>query len=313
VTVAFRRVETPEGQVREELLDAGRNPPEGVIIHYWLRDRVDSLSLSILDAAGNEVRKYTSKRVKGDSSENPTEGEVQQVTAEEEVASEDEEEGAGPWAPNAPGMNRLVWDYRYEKPVKIESGSRGSREEALEGVGGPRALPGGYQVQLKVGDQVLTEQFQLVPDPRLPVTAEELRKQFDLKMAIRERTSETNTAVNQIRRLRRQIEDWEKRKESLREPARALKERLRAIEAELINVDFEKPRPGPNRIKEKLDSLSSMIDESDDAPTRGAFEVYDMLRGQLETQVSALRGVIDGPVAEFNALIAREGLQPVGV
>jgi hypothetical protein len=56
-----------------------------------------------------------------------------------------------------------------------------------------------------------------------------------------------------------------------------------------------------------------MIDESDDAPTQGAFQVYEMLRAQLETQLAALRDVLDGPVAEFNALIQREGLQPVGV
>ena len=113
--------------------------------------------------------------------------------------------------PNAAGMHRFVWDYRYAAPVKIESGPRGAREEALEGVGGPRAVPGEYQVRLTVGDEVQTQSFRLLADPRLPVTADELQRQFELKMSIRERTSETNTAVNQIRRLRAQIEGWEKR------------------------------------------------------------------------------------------------------
>src|SRR5262249_19757323 len=145
-----------------------------------------------------------------------------------------------------------------------------------EGVSGPRAVPGEYQVRLTVGDQVLTESFRLLADPRLPVTPDELQRQFDLKMLIRERTSETYTAVNQVRRLRGQIEAWEKRAGSntaVRDAARNSKDQLRSVEAELINVDFEKPRPGPNRIKEKFDALSSMIDESDDAPTRGAYEV----------------------------------------
>jgi hypothetical protein len=213
-------------------------------------------------------------------------------------------------------MNRLVWDYRYATPVKIEGGSRGAREEALESVGGPRAMPAEYQVRLTVGDQVLTERFRLLADPRLPVTQEELQRQFDLKMSIRERTSETNTAINQIRRLRAQIEAWEKRADAtgaLRDAARLAKEALRGVEAELINVDFEKPRPGPNRIKEKFDSLSSMIDESDDPPTQGAVDVYEMLRGQLEVQLARSREVMAGRVAEFNAVIAREGLPAVGV
>jgi photosystem II stability/assembly factor-like uncharacterized protein len=318
VTVAFRRLETPSGTVQEQFLDAGRNPPDGVIIHYWLREPSESLRLTILDADGTEVRSFGAKREKKTAASETTEGseaEVQQVTGAEEVADDEEQDERGPWAPNAAGMNRFVWDYRYEKPVKIESGSRGSREEALENVGGPRAAPGRYSVRLTVGDQVLTEEFRLLPDPRLPASESDLRAQFELKMKIRDRTSEANTAVNQLRGMRQQVEAWEKRAgnpDTVKNAARALKDQLRSVEAELINVDFEKPRPGPNRIKEKLDSLSSMIDESDDAPTRGAFEVYDMLSGQLETQLGRLRDLVAGPVAEFNTLVRSEGLPAVG-
>jgi hypothetical protein len=303
--------------VQEKFLDAGQNPPDGVVIHYWLRDNVDSVGLSILDAEGNEVRSFTSKRDKKSASESgpSAEGEIQQATAEEEVA-EAEPEADGPWAPNQRGMNRFVWDYRFEKPTKIESGSRGSREEALENVGGPRAIPGAYQVRLAVGSESFTQPFEVLPDPRLPVSLADLRAQFELKLAIRDRTSETNTAINQIRRIRQQVEDWEKRagdRESIRDAARSLKDQLKTIEAELINVNFEKPRPGPNRIKEKFDALSSMIDESDDAPTRGAIDVYEMLRGQLEAQLAHLEQALDGPVKAFNDLIRAESLPPVGV
>jgi photosystem II stability/assembly factor-like uncharacterized protein len=321
VTVAFRRGETASGEMQEHLLDAGRNPPNGVIIHYWLRDKVESAQLVILDSAGNEVRSFSNKREPSraeDPSAGSAQGELQQATGEEEVAEEDvpEAEQRGPFVPTSAGMNRFVWNFRYASPVKIESGSRGAREEALEGVSGPRAVPGEYQVRLSVGEAVLTQSFRLLADPRLPVTQDELRRQFELKMAIRERTSETNAAVNQIRRLRAQIEAWEKRAaaaslSSVRDAGRTARDALRSVEAELINVDFEKPRPGPNRIKEKFDSLSSMIDESDDAPTRGAQDVYEMLRGQLETQLARLREVIDGPLAEFNNVIAREGLAAV--
>src|SRR5262249_31546073 len=100
VTVAYRRIETPSGGVQERFLDAGQNPPDGVIIHYWLRDAGQSVRLTILDADGNEVRSFTSKREPQPPA--PSEGEVQQVTGEEETASEDEDEDErGPWAPNA--------------------------------------------------------------------------------------------------------------------------------------------------------------------------------------------------------------------
>jgi photosystem II stability/assembly factor-like uncharacterized protein len=307
VTVAFRRIERPDGQTVDQFVDAGRNPPEGVIVHYWLRDKTDAVTLTVLDADGNEVRSYSSKRDKAvaDSEETPSEEEVQQVSGEEEVG-EDAETAAGPFAPNAAGMNRLVWDYRYEKPVKLDKKSRSAREEALEGVGGPRAVPGTYSVRLTVGDQSVSEAFSLLTDPRLPASIADLRAQFELKMAIRDRISETHTAINQIRRVRDQVEEWEKRSGSnaaIKDAVRSLKDSLKAVEADLINLDFEKPRPGLNRIKEKWDALNTIIDESDDAPTQGAREVYDALRAQLEDQLRKLKDVLDGPVKSFNALV----------
>ena len=59
--------------------------------------------------------------------------------------------------------------------------------------------------------------------------------QFELKVAIRDRISETNTAINQIRRIRQQVEDWEKRaadRQSIKDAAKGLKEQLNSVESE---------------------------------------------------------------------------------
>jgi hypothetical protein len=63
VTVAFKTIEEPNGTKSQQFVDAGQNPPEGVIIQYWLRDATapESVKLSILDAEGNEVRSFTGK------------------------------------------------------------------------------------------------------------------------------------------------------------------------------------------------------------------------------------------------------------
>jgi hypothetical protein len=317
VTVAYKEVESPSGAKVEQFVDAGRNPPEGVIIHYWLRDSVqpESVKLCILDADGNEIRSFSGKREPTPAAaEAPAEGELQQVTGQEEVSPEEPAEA--PWAPTEVGMNRFIWDGRYEKPVKLESKSRSKREEALAGASGPRAIPGEYQVRLSVGDQVLSERFRLLADPRLPSTPEDLKAQFELKAAIRDRSSETHTAINQIRRVREQVEQWDKRagdRPAVKDAARELKDQLRAVEAELINLDFEKPRPGPNRIKEKWDALSSMIDESDHAPTAGAREFYAVLNAQLEAQRAKLEQLINGPVKAFSDLIQKEAVPPIAV
>ena len=210
VTVAFKTVEAPNGSKVRQFVDAGENPPEGVIIQYWLRDTptpAGAVKLSILDARGDEVRSFSSKPDK----KSPPEPEVEQATGEEEVSADNTESTEGPWIPNETGMNRFVWDYRFEKPVKLEVKSRSAREEALEGASGPRAVPGKYQVRLTVGDQALVQSFAILADPRIPATLADLRAQFDLKLAIRERSSEAHAAINQIRRVREQVESWEKR------------------------------------------------------------------------------------------------------
>jgi photosystem II stability/assembly factor-like uncharacterized protein len=318
VTVAVQTVDAPDGSKVRHFVDAGENPPEGVIVQYWLRDSTtqpETVKLSILDADGNEVRSFSGKRDKT-STRAATEGDVQQVGAEEEASEEDDAAGNGPWLPTAPGMNRFVWDYRYEKPVKLEVKSRSAREEALEGGSGPRAVPGRYQVRLSVGEQSLVESFELLADPRLPASLDDLKAQFELKRAIRDRSSEAHAAINQIRRLREQVESWDKRaseRAEVKEAARSLKEQLKAVEGELINLDYEKPRPGVNRLKEKLDALSSMIDESDDLPTRGAQELYEELHNQLNEQRRKLDEVVAGPVRSFNELVKSLELPAIGV
>jgi hypothetical protein len=58
----YRQVQTPTGEKDERKLDAGENPPNGVIVHYWLREApAGDLVLAFLDADGREIRSFTSK------------------------------------------------------------------------------------------------------------------------------------------------------------------------------------------------------------------------------------------------------------
>jgi photosystem II stability/assembly factor-like uncharacterized protein len=336
LTVGYKPTEAASGAKTEQFYDAGQNPPDGVVIHYWLAARpADGVVLTILDGQGNEIRSYSTKREKGaapgeaeaetqaeaEAAAEPeapaSPGELQTATAEEEVASEAEPpEEDGPWAPAAPGMNRFVWDGRHAKPTKLQKPrAKSSREEALEGAVPPRAVPGSYQVRLQVGSDTFTESFTFVLDPRLPVSQADLEAQLAMKVAIRDRLSEVNGALNRIQQVRDQVDAWTRRSDDkdLGEAARAFKEALKAVEGELINLTSDKPRPDPNRLKEKFEALSGMIDEADAAPTQGAHEVYDLLVGRLREQQQRLAEALDQPLRSVNERITALGLAPVGV
>jgi len=317
LTVGYKPTEAASGAKTEQFYDAGQNPPDGVVIHYWLADKpADGVVLTILDEQGNEIRAYSTKREK-EPAEAPSSGDVQVATAEEEAASEPEPtEDQGPWATAEAGMNRFVWDGRYAKPTKLEKQRvKSSREEALEGGVPPRAIPGSFQVRLAVGSETYTQTFSFLRDPRLSVSQADLEAQLAMKVSVRDRLSEVNTLLNDIQRVREQVEAWTKRSDdrALRDAAQSFNDQLKAAEGELINLTSDKPRPGTSRVKEKFESLSGMIDEADAAPTQGAREVYAMLEAQLKEQQKRLADVLDQPLRAVNNAVTALGLPPIGV
>ncbi len=290
VTVAFRPVEIASGAKVEAFLDAGKNPPEGAIIQYWLREKPEGeVKLSILDATGSEVREF--------SSESPE----------------------PPRLPVGAGANRFVWDLRYSPPPPLED--RPSldpiRVKTEASATSPRALPGTYQVRLTVGGESHEQPLVVVPDPRLSVTAEDLAAQFRLKLAIRERLSAVHETLNSVQRIRKQVDEWESRAkasragEDLFSAAATLKEGLGSLEADLIQLDVDRPQPGTAKLKEKLATLSAMIDESDHAPTEGASQVLDLLSQQVQAAQARLQRLVAEEVSRFADLIRAVAIPPI--
>jgi hypothetical protein len=288
VTVAYNLVDTAMGTKTEAFLDAGKNPPDGAIIHYWLATKPEGdVTLAILDASGAEIRSYSSK------SEDP------------------------PKVPAEQGMNRFVWDLRYPSATKLEDkGKPDMFALFMEEMISPRAMPGSYQVRLTVGDTSQTRPFSVAMDPRIDTSPEALAEQFNMKIAIRDQVSAVHESVNRIRRVRSQVESWEERAKKaeiadVTSAAAALKEKLSVVEDEMLMVDGSKPQPGPSRLKEKLTGLSGMIDESDDPPTQGSGEVLDLLGERLDVERIKLDRIVGDDLQAFNELVTRSGLAPV--
>ena len=82
----------------------GQNPPAGALIDYYLSSAPSAdITIDILDADGKEVRHLTS--AKSGRVEQPPEWPDQIVVTET--------------LPKARGMNRFVWNLRYDDPVQI--------------------------------------------------------------------------------------------------------------------------------------------------------------------------------------------------
>jgi hypothetical protein len=80
------------------------------------------------------------------------------------------------------------------------------------GVTGPLVPPGTYKVRLAVnGKPVGTETFKVLPDPRIKATLADWQEQSRVALAVRDRFSEANDAVKEIRRIKSELADREKK------------------------------------------------------------------------------------------------------
>jgi hypothetical protein len=139
-----------------------------------------------------------------------------------------------------------------------------------------------------------------------------------MKLAIRDRLSEVISAANDIRRVRKQVDAWEERAKTasghdqLREAAARLKEHLKAAEESLVNLEADTPRQGRAWLREKLVTLSQLIDESDDGPTQGARELFARLTDDVAAARDRVRHLMDDDVRAFADLVRASDLPVVG-
>ena len=282
--------ETPEGEAVRRFLDAGQNPPPGVIVYYLLAEAPgEPISLTFLDAGGREIKTFTSK---------PQEP--------EEAESAEASPKADRYVTARPGLNRFVWDMHYPDAEKVEERDKdqstlfGTREKSGNG---PLAAPGAYGVRLTAGGRTFTENFEILKDPRVEATPEDFQAQFELWTRIRDKLSETNRAINLTRCLQEQLAEWSRRavkpsrgdtegSSPLSDKAKTLRDQLDSIEKALIQTKDKTPFDRlrhPNRLNAKLGGLVAVVGIADAAPPRQAYDVFDEICGQIDVQIARLR------------------------
>jgi photosystem II stability/assembly factor-like uncharacterized protein len=296
-------VETPSTTALtvRTFLDAGKNPPDGAIVTYYLREKpAGEVTLSILDAQGQLIKRFSS------------------LAAASQAAPSATKE---PRLPVEAGLNRFVWNLRYPDARGVPGDV--TTERSLTG---PLAPPGIYHVQLNLGEQTYTAPLELRKDPRVSATPADFEAQFGLLMRIRDKLSETHDAINRLRSIRQQLEEWVRRAETVsdgktaaaavNQAAAGIQEKLAAIEAELIQTRARVQQDQlnfPTRLNAKLAGLTSVVASADGTPTRQAYEVIDDLSRRIDQQLIHLQEVIDADVAAFNQLIRTSAIPAIAL
>jgi len=293
---AYIETNNDQGDVERQFLDAGENPLDGVIINYFLPDEInEEVSLTFSDHTGVPVITYSN----APESERDSEGDDTLISI-----------------PSNIGMNRFVWDMRYPPANKVP----GDKTTEARVVSGPLASPGQYSVTLKAPGVEKSKSFEIIKDPRVQATQKDLDDQFELLMTIRDRLSETHDAINRLRSVRHQVNEWTERaidhsSESLvRDAAKKIELKLSSVEEELIQTAYEGQRDRlnlPTRLNNKLSEIGSVVSSGDFAPTKQSFEVFRVISDEIEPHLVALQETIDNDVSDFDNLIHELGIPAI--
>ncbi len=312
--------------------NVGKNPPGGAIIYYWLKTSLKpekkaspaasgenpeaqgengksaeqkkeppKITLEILDSSGKVIRKYPKK-------EEPGGGE------EEEFFNR----GGGPKnLPADAGLNRFVWDLRYEgaTPVPHAPLWGGSTQ-------GPVALPGKYEVRLTVLGKSYTAPLEITPDPRLSVTQADLEKQFDLLMKIRDKVTATDETILQIRQVREQINALNKRlgddpkQKAVVDAGKALDKKMTPIEEALIQTKAKSGQDVlnfPVRLNNDLVALGGVVGSAWTAPTQQSYEVFDDLNQKVDVQLAKWKEIVSTDIPAYNNLVRQQDVPAIAI
>jgi photosystem II stability/assembly factor-like uncharacterized protein len=146
---------------------AGKNPPDGALIDFWLAQAPSTpVELAIYDSRGTLVRSYTSGAKAPAIPHNLPVADI--------------------WLAPPPGLtanaghNRFLWDLRYTGPKSAAADEDSESGEST----GPLAIPGDYSVKLTVNGKTLTQSLHVDQDPRSPVSRTTLEQQRDLALRV---------------------------------------------------------------------------------------------------------------------------------
>ncbi len=161
----------------------GVNPATGVVLYYQLPElkKEDHITLEIKDAAGHLVRSFSSK-------------------ADEKAVKYDGAPKADPLLSKAKGLNRFVWDMRYTTMpgvpnVFIESSYAGHK-----------APPGKYNLSLKMGEQILSIETELLANPLYPTTAATYAEYHQTMLGMETELTAMHRMTNSLYEKQKQLE-----------------------------------------------------------------------------------------------------------
>jgi len=301
-TVRVRRDENQDTPLPPEA-PAGKNPPDGAILNYFLpANSSGDIQLEIYDADEKLVQSFSSATMPKEPEETP-------FVAAYWIGHQQ------PPSKTA-GMHRFVWNLRYADPRAMHPQSPYNYPIAAI-VGstplppqGPLVLPGKYEVRLKAGGQVFRQPLEVKMDPRVAAVRNELQSSLELQLKISALLGKNFEAHQQAKELRERLADLMKRpkEDPAAVAAKALEVKVAELAGEATPI-LETPKTASfNAVNDTLTALMALVDGADFAPSEESFAAYRRICKGSNEAFAAWQELKNKDLAALNTLLGKSNL-----
>jgi hypothetical protein len=258
-------------------------PPTGAVLDYYLSEAADSVTLEVLDADGNRVRRITARA----PSDSAGEGGPRMAGSGEAPARRSPRSLS-----TAAGAHRFVWDMRHPGP------SRPGEEDRYGGPDpddGPLAVPGEYTARLTADGTTVSQPLTIEIDPRVReagVSVADLQEQLDHNL-------EVVATFEEVRQVQADLYGALDRLEAAAEAGELSEDRAEELRASLDEVLYRivtEDTGGsylPPMLLAQLGYLAGMTARADQEPGSDARARLDELQAELQEIRREARSVVD--------------------
>ncbi len=269
----------------------GQNPLPGVILDYFLPEKMDSstLQLEILDKAQQVIRTYSNKK--------------------------DKEDPTASLLGTKKGLNRFNWNLRKSNLPKVKD------LKLLIGLTGHTVPPGDYQARWIIEQDTHTVPIKVLAYPGIEAEQQDFEDQYAFLNEIEATFNQVHKSVNRMNNVKEQLKSQKKMLEQLDSMDVLISlndSTAKEIDAWLENLIQAKQKTFqdiinfPNQLNAELLDLKGRADGLYPKITTGSRQRLNDLNVEWEKHQADMKNIVDGVLSAYGKLY-REKEIPVVV
>ena len=280
---------TYNGYQNLKATNSGINPPNGVVINYYVKQITDTtlVTITIKDKNKKTITSFSTKGDKDAKLGKPKKLEIEK------------------------GSNLFVWDMYYPDPIKIEG------MIFWDGMNkGPKAAPGKYYATIKCEKDSIEKEFEIKANPSYKCSANDYQLKNDFLVKVSDKFNDVQKSILKIRDLRSQTNSFTDKlgkecPKDIKSSCDSINKQLTKIEEFLYQTKLKSGQDilnYPMQLNNKISVLYNYVEGSETAPNKQALEAFAEIEKLADIEINKLNTIITNDISQLNKMITEKSL-----